>query len=327
MAGKNLIRLTLALVLAVILGYGLFMLSNLSDSRPQSVIVVLKNKQITAQFWRVVTAGIHAAAEEYKLNVTLTGGSGESDVDGQIQAIEEAIRQKPDAIVLAAADYDRLVAVGEKIKKSGIALILIDSGIRSNVADSLITTNNAAAGTRAGQLLHHLLEPESSVAVISYVRGSQSAIDRESGVISGLQALNRERRTETFYCDDDQEKARQTVADLLRTHRDIGGIVGLNEVSSLGAAQAIDELGLNGKVKLVGFDNSYEEVAFLQKGTIQHMIVQMPFKIGYLGIQAASDVLNGKKIPPFIDTGSAAISKDNIDKDENQQILFPFLQE
>ena len=61
---------------------------------------------------------------------------------------------------------------------------------------------------------------------------------------------------------------------LLNENPDIGGIAGLNEISTLGAAQAIKELGLKEQVKLVGFDSSDKEIKLIEEGVIQAVVIQ-----------------------------------------------------
>lgn len=317
------------LIAVALLGFALIYSGQLlfsSKEQGVDIIVVMKSREAKTQFWRVVKAGIDTAAKEYGAIISYSGADSETDVEGQLAAIEDAIRRGPDAIVLAANDYRQLVPAAEKIKRRGIVLILIDSGLETNAADSLIATDNIAAGTKAGELLHRLVDPGSSVAIINYVRGSQTAIEREKGVIAGLKQHLPERDIVKYYCDDDEEKAYRIVKDLLERNRNIGGIAGLNETSTLGAARAIDEMGMNGRVKMVGFDNSDREVMYLEKGTLQSIVVQKPFNIGYLGIRTAMERIRGKKVPSWVDTGSDIIAKENMSQDEHEKVLFPLIE-
>ena len=47
--------------------------------------------------------------------------------------------------------------------------------------------------------------------------------------------------------------------------------------------------------------------------------------MGYLGIKVAVDSINGKKVEKNIDTGSKIITKENMYSQENQKLLFPFV--
>ena len=75
----------------------------------------------------------------------------EEDVDKQIEIVEQAIEEKPDVILLAAVDKDKLLPVAKKIKEAGIGLIVIDSGLSEDIADCFVGTDNVAAARSVGE--------------------------------------------------------------------------------------------------------------------------------------------------------------------------------
>ncbi|MGA2380308.1 MAG: substrate-binding domain-containing protein, partial [Spirochaetia bacterium] len=83
------------------------------------------------------------------------------------------------------------------------------------------------------------------------------------------------------------------------------------------------ESGKSGTIALVGFDNSFGVLKYLERGIIRNTVVQKPFNMGYLGIQAVADLVSGKKPPRFINTGSVDITVKNMFLPENQKLLFP----
>lgn len=78
------------------------------------------------------------------------------------------------------------------------------------------------------------------------------------------------------------------------------------------------------RVKLIGFDNSMEEISYLEEEVFQATIVQKPFNMGYLAVKAAVELIEGKKVQPQIDTGSETITKQNMYASDKQKLLFPF---
>ena len=67
-----------------------------------------------------------------------------------------------------------------------------------------------------------------------------------------------------------------------------------NESSTVGAVQAIKQKGLSGKVILGGFDSSPNLIDDLKAGAIDSLVLQNPFKMGYEGVKAIVDKLNGR---------------------------------
>ncbi|ACT03941.1 substrate-binding domain-containing protein [Paenibacillus sp. JDR-2] len=293
------------------------------------IIVTVKAKSSAIDFWKVLITGVEDAANEFGANVTVIGPPSETEIDTQTEQLKQAIRQKPDAIVMAATDYNRLVPVAQQIVKAGIKLITVDSRINSDDALSFIATDNIAAGEKAGEEMAKLL-PESSsskVAIMSYVYGTSSQLEREKGVRQWLEGHSHIEVASTLYSEGRLEKAYELTKELLSEDPGIKGIVGLNEPSTVGAGRAIRDLGLSGKVKLVGFDSSVDEVKLIEGGVLQATIVQKPYNMGYLSVKTAIEAVRGKKVPKLIDTESVIINKDNMYTEQNQKLLFPFVGE
>ncbi len=315
----------LLLIPVFILGYIVLQWSK-EEPGPKRIIVGVKALD-EIEFWRVLIEGVNTASREFGVDVSVVGPSQEIEVDLQIQLLEEAVKQKPDAIVLAAGDYNRLVPVAESIRKAGIPLIMIDSAVNGDYAQSLIATDNVNAGQKAGKELSSRLPELAKVAIISFVQGTSTQIEREQGVRSILEQRGGTEIVGTYYSEGKEERAYDITKKLLLERPDLNGIVGLNEPSTVGAGRAIRELGLVGKVKLVGFDSSVKEVKLLEEGVLQSTIVQKPFNIGYLGIKTAVSIIEGDKMPPYIYTDSVIINKDNMYTEENQKLFFPCVEE
>lgn len=299
--------------------------SGLTTKKQIEIIVILKTIDTSVEFWQVLIDGVYVAAQEFDTNVQIWGTKLETDVDEQITLVEEAIEKQPDAIVLAATDYERLVPVSEKIKEKGIKLIIVDSGINSDVADSVVATNNVNAGKEAGNAMTNLIHEPSKIVIISYVKNAASHIDREKGVREWIEKYPDVEVLDTYNGEGSEQNAYLLAKKVLQEQADIFGIIGLNEPTSVGAGRAIQELGLKGKVQLIGFDSSFNEIKLLDEGVMKSTIIQRPFQMGYLSIKTAVEIVKGKKVPKFIDTESLLITKQNMYEEENQKLMFPFI--
>lgn len=297
-----------------------------TSSENITIEVILKSTDYTGiPFWNVVRQGLETAAEDIQAQITITGPKAETEIDFQIQLVHEALARKPDAIILAAADYKRLIKSAEAINSSGIPLITIDSFVDSNTPVSRIGTDNYSAGLKAGHVLKDYIPVESQLAIISYVKESSTAIDREQGVresMSGYAEI-----LGTWYSGGNVQIAYDQAMAVIKENPDLHAIIALNEPSTVGTARALDVSGRKNEIVLIGFDNSSPIIQFLEQEVIQAIVVQKPFNMGYLGITYAADAVNGKRIPEVIDTGSAVITKKTMYTSENQKLLFPVNQD
>jgi ribose transport system substrate-binding protein len=286
------------------------------------VIVIFKTVDYrTTPFWGNVRDGVVSAGEDLGISVSIRGPAFESDVQGQIDIVRDAIREGPDAIVLAAADYNLLVPSAKDVKRLGIPLVCIDSFINSDDADVRIGTDSYEGGQKRGAALLHYVRDGDLVAIMSYVKGSSTAIDRESGVRNYLDM--KVRLLDTLYSNADADLAYSQAAFLISHTPQLKGIVALNDPTARGAARALEESGRAGSIALVGFDNSLLVLRYVERGIIRDTVVQKPFNMGYLGIKVAKEIIDGKKPTRFINTGSVDISRFNMFQPENQKLLFP----
>lgn len=322
---KTVLLIAATVLLAAVLGSVYRYVSKPWSEKDNPILFVPKTVDGRMDFWQVLGQGVYTAAKEFGEQVQTTGTVGESDIDGQIALLEKAIGEQPKAIVMAATDYDRLVPVAKKIRDAGIPLVTVDSGLNGGISASFVATDNYEAGRKAGDALLKWVEKDAEIAIVNFVKGSSATMDRDRGArdlfkeAGGVSVLE-----QTLYADGSDLKAYDVAVKLIQDEPNISGIVCLNEATTVAAAKAIKDLGVSYRVKLVGFDSSTDEIAFLEEGIIQAIVVQKPFNMGYLAVKTVVETLKGKEVEPLIDTGSEVITKQNMYNQENQKLLFPF---
>lgn len=280
-------------------------------------------KSLSHQFWLTVKAGADAAGEEFGVSTIWQGTSKETEVVQQINLVQDMINRKVDAIVLAACDENALVPAIEQAMNAGIPVVTIDSGVQSDKPLSFVATDNIAGAKAAAEVLAKLIGEEGPVGLIPFVPGAATSELREQGFKAGVQLFPKVQLVSTLYCMSDVAKGMDVTQDMLTSHPDLKGIFAANEAGAIGAAQAIKAAGKAGAVKLVAFDASEEELASLKEGVIQALIVQNPFKMGYLGVKAAIDAIHGQPVEKRIDTGVTVVTMENINTPEIHKLLNP----
>lgn len=287
------------------------------------VVAVLKTIDVNMEFWEVVKTGMYAAAKEFDVDIEVRGPWAESDVLGQLKIMDDVIEGKPEAIILAATDFAALVASAEKARAAGIRVVTLDSGIDSAIPDTFVATNNVEAGEKAGVEMARILKPGTPVAVVNHIKGSTTAMEREKGALRAVGEAGSFEVLGVWYTNNFVENAYAITADLLKRHPNLGGILAMNEVSTVGVARALRDRGRS-DVRLVGFDNSLLEIKLMEEGVIDATVIQQPFNMGYLAVRAVRAVVSGREVEPFIDTGSLLVTPENMYLPEIQKILFPF---
>jgi ribose transport system substrate-binding protein len=90
--------------------------------------------------------------------------------------------------------------------------------------------------------------------------------------------------------------------------------------------QALRRKRLAGKVRFIGFDSSPALLEGLRNKELEGLVVQNPFKMGYLGVIKMMQTLRGEPVEKEIDTGVTLVNRENMDKAEIKQLLSPDLE-
>lgn len=122
--------------------------------------VEMVGNSFAIQFCNINVDGAKAAADELgnvKLNYNASQDS--SQVQEQIDILNQAIAKKPDAILIAAADPDALEAQMIKARDEGIPVVAYDISFNhapeGALAATVSTNNEAAAGLAAEKLMEN----------------------------------------------------------------------------------------------------------------------------------------------------------------------------
>ena len=286
----------------------------------------------THEYWKAMHAGAIAAEQELSragtpVHVIWKGPLREDDRDQQIQVVENFIGRRVSAIVLAPLDGRALVAPAEEAIAARIPVVIVDSSLKSDKIASFVATDNRQGGRVAARRLGELLGGKGNAILLRGIPGAASTDDRVAGF---LEVMRKEFPGITLLSTDQhagvtRDTAKTVSENLLnRFGSQVNGVFAPNESSASGMLLALRDAGLTGgKVKFVGFDSAAALAAGLSKGDIQGLVVQDPFKMGYLGVKIAVAAAKGEKVPTIIDTGVCLVTPENMNDPDRASLLHP----
>jgi len=293
-------------------------------------------KGTTHVFWKSIHAGAIKAEQELKtagidVEVIWKGPLKEDDRESQIRVVEDFVTRGVSGIVLAPLDDAALRVPVKNAVGYGIPVVIIDSGLKSEDYTSFVATDNYIGGKKGGQRLAEILGGKGKVIMLRYQEGSASTMKREQGFLDVLKEKypDIEVVSANQYGGATTESAYIASENLLSPLRKpdggltVDGIFCPNESTAFAMLRALEDSGLAGKVKYVGFDSSDRLVLALQKGYIQGLVLQDPINMGYLGVKTIVAHLRGEKVEKLIDTGSSMATPENMDDPKMKNLLEP----
>lgn len=312
------------LMLSVLLGMTLGGCGG-SGGTTEQYTVALVAKSTQTEFWLSVFAGAEAAATEYNLELTMVGPETEEDYETQNQMVEEAVRQGADAIVFSAIDFENNAAAIDSAAQQGVRIVAIDSNVDSDQVSTYIGTDNYAAGQMAAQAALDQVEGALKVGIVNYDISSANGQERERGAADLFADSGRAEIVAVINTLAEAGHAQTDTAALLARYPEINVLVAFNEPTSVGAARAVEEAGRSEDLFLVGFDSNVLTVDGLQEGSVDALIVQNPYAMGYLGVESAYKLLSGQGgVEQTVDTSTKIVDRSNLYTMDSQKALFTF---
>jgi ribose transport system substrate-binding protein len=300
-------------------------------------------KGLTHEFWQSIHRGAVRAGADLKaeqglaVEVLWDGPRKENEALEQINLIDQKVAMGIQGLVLAPQDSKQMVAPVERAVAEGVKVVIIDSGLdkealkeKPDLIVKYVATNNFNGGRLAAEKLLARLaregKTEPKVVLFRYATGSESTEQREEGFLSYVKEVNEKKQTVTvvpgdYYAGPTVETAEKEAGPLLaRLGADgVDGIFAVNESSTSGMLNALRKQGLNGKVRLVGFDSSEPLLQAVRDKDVDGLVVQDPYRMGYLGVWILVQALEGYDVSEGgldLGTGEVFLTLDNLDSAE-----------
>ena len=264
-------------------------------------LIILSNND--TPYWDACREGVNATNSELKLKEL--GLVAQMDVNdgtaqGQLAKLQQYGTQSDIAgIGISSLDAENIAIADElrAMQKKGIKIVTIDSDVkRETLRDAryaFIGTDNAAAGRVLG-ICAKGVKPEGGEYVTFVGRsGAQNAIERISGFAEG--AGDKFTFKDTMTDDTDKAKARDNVRNAMRNHPNLSVLVGIWSYNAPAIVDIVKETNRRKDFSILVFDAEPITLTEMANGSIDVMLVQNPFDMGYQGIRALAALVTDNK--------------------------------
>lgn len=271
------------------------------------IAVVLKNSN--SEYWKAIQMGIKSAEEIYGVNgeMYIIGNSDKEQTD----LLKQVLREKPDALVAYPGNAKVTVPILNEYQRKNIPVLLIDKEVDWPDQSSFIGTDNLLLGKKAGELLTYLLQPGNRVAFIGLKEQDKISNERFNGARESLTASGISVVTQKMV-PDHQATIQEAMSQIIKAYPGLKGIFAANDEIAIKVLKFSRKKGLN--LHVIGADGTTKMLKYVQRGDLKETIVQNPYDIGFLSIDNALKVIDGKPVEKKINSGVDIITRDNVDK-------------
>ncbi|MCE3266887.1 MAG: ribose transporter, substrate binding protein [Solirubrobacterales bacterium] len=240
-------------------------------------------------YFRDWQAGATAKAEE--LGWDVTGEYGNTTPEQQVQQVENALVQQPDAMVITPIDEESLVPALQQASDQDIAVITLGATVSDpNVITSFVARDNYDIGKQKAEYVVEQLGGKGKVGIIHGIRGltfseeQAKAYEDVLSAESGIEVVDGP-YTGGFSAD----LGLDATANMLTSNPDLNAIIYDNDDLALGGAEAVRNAGINlDDIVIVGTDGGEPALDAVEDGTIDMTISLCGFREG----SSAIDTLN-----------------------------------
>ena len=272
-------------------------------------VVGLVMKSLANEFFKTMEEGaVKYADARGDFQLVPVGMNSETDIDTQINAVENFITQDVDLICLAPADSVGLVAPAKKAMDAGITVVnfdvkLDDQALKDAGLEGLLFVgpDNEEGAYLAGAELAKALGEGGKVVIIEGNPGADNAKMRKAGFVRAAEEgkLNVLESTTAHW---ETEEANTLMSNLLTKYPDVQGVMAANDSMALGVVKALEAAGMTDKVLVVGFDNIPAAQDLVKQGKMLATIDQFGPDMAKNCIETGFKMMNGEDMSGWIKT-------------------------
>lgn len=262
------------------------------------------------QYWDIINQGAADMAELVGINY-IWDAPDERNTEKQIEIINNAVERGASALLIAADDPKRISTPVEDAKARGVKVIYVDTPAYEE-AITTFATDNYEAGVLAARTMISTLEQKGitsgSIGIINLAEKENTEL-REIGFRDVLAGDERFDVIETIYTATDLPEETQAAAErMINENEELVALFGTSEGTSIGVGNA-NKVN-NNQFVAVGFDRTDTMMRLFQDRSLDAIIDQNPYTMGYLGMaQAVAAILGKDTGPDFVDTGVSVIER------------------
>ncbi|MDC7717167.1 substrate-binding domain-containing protein [Vogesella sp. DC21W] len=288
--------------------------------------VVFIPKGASHVFWKEMARGAQDAALGLSINVVWRGPALENDAVSQGKLLEHYASKGFAGMIVAPNASAALQAPLRQVLHAGCRVVIVDSPLQPGLGLPYVGTHNAAAGALAAEYAAHLQPAPRKVLLLRFSARHDSTRERENAFRDRLQQLLPASRIE------EREEVGITVFDtrdkvlkVLAAHPDADLVFTPNESTTEGTIQALQDAGLAGKLRHVGFDYSPRIDRALSGGQLQAVVMQDPYQMGVRAMTVIAQLLKKKPVPAVSYTPATLVTTADLAQPAVQAQVRPYL--
>lgn len=273
---------------------------------PERITIGMMPKLIGISYFNACQKGAEEAAAELDVELVYDGPDVDR-VEDQARIVDGWSAQGFRCIAVAPNDPEVISPPLRRAKEAGAVTLTWDADANPTASGRALFVNQAPVDAVAHALVDVLAEQIGGEGTAVIVTGSATSPNQTAWMASMRKHLAAKypkiNVPEALVSDEDQAKAQQLTRDAMSAHPNLKGVWGITSVALPGAAKAVRDAGMSGKVAVTGLSLPNTVREYVKDGTIAKFVLWNPVDLGYLTVYVAKRLADGALPPGTHDFG------------------------
>jgi ribose transport system substrate-binding protein len=277
-----------------------------SRAHGETIAVFTKNQ---GPIFTALRAGAAVAAKNLGVQLVNYVPSTPDSVAEQNKLVDDAIKDKPDAIVFVPVKFTEADGAVKKINAAQIPLINVNEPLVNANIVGYVGTNDVSLARETGRYLLKAMNGNGNVVIIDGPDKSFTAEGRGQGYRDVIKEFPGIKLLDAKPGDYQRAKAKQVVAGFMSKLAHVDGVLAGNDPMAMGAVDALKAANRNALV--VGINASREVMDLIKSGEVLGSGDYDTFAQGCLAIEMAVRAIRKENVPHEFILKPTVIDKTN----------------
>jgi ribose transport system substrate-binding protein len=277
-----------------------------SRAHGETIAVFTKNQ---GPIFAALRAGAAVAAKNLGVQLVNYVPSTPDSVAEQNKLVDDAIKDKPDAIVFVPVKFTEADGAVKKINAAQIPLINANEPLVNAAIVGYVGTNDVSLARETGRYLLKAMNGNGNVVILDGPDKTFSAEGRGQGFRDVTKEFAGIKLLDAKPANYQRGQAKQVVAGFLSRYASLDGILAGNDPMAMGAVDALK--AANRKALVVGINASREIMDLIKSGDVIGSGDYDTFAQGCLAVEMAVRSVRKQDVPRELILKPTVIDKTN----------------
>ena len=271
--------------------------------------IAVFTKSQGSPIFAALRAGAGVAAKSLGVEVIHYVPSTADNVADQNKLVDDAIKDKPAAIVFDPVDFSKAQGAVDKINAAQIPLFNANERLKGGTIAGYVGIDDVALAKDTGRYLIKALKGKGNVVILDGPDGNRTATGRAQGFRDAIKEFADVRLLAGKPANYARATGKDVTAQLLRAYPQIDGILAANDPMAIGAVDALKAAGR--KAQVVAINASREAMELIKSGDIVGSGDYDTFALGCVALEMAVRSARKEDVPKEVMLKATVVDKTN----------------